>query len=85
MQYCQILEQFLLIPIWDVEGIQLFKKRFSQLVNILWVNMFTAITTSNQTSFQIPRLREKFVTRSTPEGFEQCVDVVDVSEVTVVA
>ena len=69
---CQVLEQFLLTSIWDVECINLFKKRFSQFVNILWVNMFNTITTSNQMSFQVPRLWEKCVTRSTPEGFEQC-------------
>ena len=43
------------------------------------------ITTSNQMSFQIPRLCEKCVTRSTPESFEQCIDVVDVANVIVVA
>ena len=47
--------------------------------------MFNTITTSNQMSFQIPRLREKYVTRSTPEGFEQYVDVVDEADVIVVA
>ena len=36
-------------------------------------------------SFQIPRLSEKCVTRRTPEPFEQCVDVVDVADVIVVA
>ena len=34
---------------------------------------------------QIPRLWEKSVTRSTPEGFEQCIDVVDVANMIVVA
>ena len=47
--------------------------------------MFNTITTSNQMSFQIPRLWEKCATRSTPEGFEQCVDVVDVANVISVA
>ena len=47
--------------------------------------MFNTTTTSNQMSFQIPRLREKCVTRSTPEVFEQCVDFVDVADVIVVA
>ena len=36
-------------------------------------------------SFQVPRLREKCVTRSTPEDFEQGVDVVDVANVIVIA
>ena len=56
VKYCQVLEQFLLVSIWDIECIQFFKKPFSQFVNILWVNMFSTITTSNQTSLQIPRL-----------------------------
>ena len=30
----EFLNSFLLISIWDVESIQLFKKRFSQFVNI---------------------------------------------------
>ena len=47
--------------------------------------MFNTITTSNQMSFQIPRFRDECVTRSTPESFEQCVDVVDVENVDVVA
>ena len=85
VKYCQVLEQFLLVFIWDIEWIQLFKKRFSQFVNILWVSMFNTITTSNQMSFQIPRLWEKCVTRSTPEGFEQRIDVVDLANVVVVA
>ena len=85
VKFCQIIEQFLLIPLWDVECTQLFKKRFSQFVNIFWVNMLNTITTSNQISFQIPRLWEKCVTRSTAEGFEQCVDVVDVAKVIVVS
>ena len=85
VKYCQLFEPFLLISIWDIESIQLFKKLFSQFVNILWVNMFNAITTSNQMSFQIPRLREKCVTRSTSESFKQCIDVVDVANVIVVA
>ena len=85
VKYFQALEQFSLISIWDVKCIQLFKKRLSQLVNILWVNMFNTITTSNQMSFQIPRLWEKCVTRSTLQGFEQGVYVVDVANVIVVA
>ena len=85
VKYYQVLEQFLLLFIWDVECIQLFKKRFSQFVNILWINMFNPITTSNQMSFQIPRLWEKSLSRSTPESFEQRVDVVDVANVIVVA
>ena len=85
VKYCQFLEQFLLISIWDVECIQLSKKLFSQFLYILWVNMFNRITTSNRMSFQIPRLWEKCVTRSTPESFEQCVDVVDITKVIVVA
>ena len=36
-------------------------------------------------SFQIPRLGENCVRRSTPESFEQCVAVVDVAIVIVVA
>ena len=51
----QVLKQFLHLSLWDVEGIQLFKKRPSQFVNILWVNLFNTITTSNRMSFQIPR------------------------------
>ena len=47
--------------------------------------MFNTITTSNQMSFQFPRLREQCVTRSTLENFEQCVDVVDIENVIVVA
>ena len=47
--------------------------------------MFNTITTSNQMSFQIPRLWEKRVTRSTLEGFEQSVDVVEVANVILVA
>ena len=85
VKYCQVLEEFLLIVFWDVESIQLLKKRSSQFVNILWVKMFNTITTSNQMSFQIPRLWEKCVTRSTPEGFEQCIDVVNVANVIVAA
>ena len=85
IENCQVLEQFLLVFIRDIECIQLFKKRFSQFVNILWVNMFNTITTSNQMSFQIPRLCEKCVTRNTSESFEQCIDVVDVANVIVVS
>ena len=85
IKYCQVLEQFLIISILDIECIQLFKKRFSQIVDIFWVNMFNAITTGNQMSFQIPRLWEKCVTRNTLESFEQCIDVVDVANVIVVA
>ena len=81
----KVLEQFLLLSLWDVECIQLFKNRFFQFVNILWVNKFNTITTSNQMSFQIPRLWEERVRRSTPEGLEQCVDVVGVAKVIVVA
>ena len=79
VKYCQVLEQFLLFFIWDIECIQLLKKRFSQSqsVNILWVNMINTITTSKQISFQLPRLWEKCVTRSTLESFEQGVYVVD--------
>ena len=47
--------------------------------------MFNTITTSNQMLFQNPRFGEKCVTRSTPEGFQQRVHVVDVADVTVVA
>ena len=36
-------------------------------------------------SFQIPRLLEKCITRSTPEGFKQSIDVVDIANVIVVA
>ena len=46
--------------------------------------MFKTITTSKQTSFQIPRFWEKCVTRSTTEGFEHCVDIVDVANLNVV-
>ena len=56
VKHCQVIEQFLLLSIWDFEGIQLFKKFFSRLVNILWVKKFNTITTSNQMSFQLPRL-----------------------------
>ena len=73
------------ISIWDIECFQLVKKRFSQFVKLLWVIMFNTITTSNQISYQIPRLWEKCVTRSTSEGFGQCIDVVDVAKVIVVA
>ena len=45
--------------------------------------MSETITTSNQMSFLIPRLREKCVTRSTPEAFEQCADFVHVANVIV--
>ena len=47
--------------------------------------MFNTITTSNQMSFQIPRLWEKCVARGTLESFEQGIDVVDLAEVIVVA
>ena len=47
--------------------------------------MFNTINTSNQISFLIPRFREQCVTRSTPERFEQCADVVDVANMIVVA
>ena len=47
--------------------------------------MFNTITTNNQMSIKTPRRWEIFVTRSTSEGFEQCVDVVDVANVIVVA
>ena len=47
--------------------------------------MFNTITTSNQMSFQISHLWKKYVTRIRPEGFEQCVDVVEVANVIVVA
>ena len=43
------------------------------------------MNTSYQMSFQIPRLREICVTRSTPERFEQCVEIVDIANVIVVA
>ena len=85
VKYCQVFEEFLLVSIWDVECIQLFKKCFSQFVNLFWVNMFITITTSNKMPLKIPRLWEKCVTRSTPEGFEQCIDVVYVANVIVVA
>ena len=75
----------MLISLWDTECNLFLKKRFSQFVNILWVNMFNAITTSNQMLFQNPRFGKKCVTRSTPEGFQQRVHVVDVADVTVVA
>ena len=64
---------------------QLLKKRFSLFVDTFWVNMINTIATSNQISFQIPRLREKCVTSSTPEGFEQCVEVVDVANLIVLS
>ena len=35
--------------------------------------------------FQIPRLWEKCLTRSTPKGFEQGIDVVDVANMIVLA
>ena len=85
VKYCQVFEQFLLTSLRDVECIQLFKKCLSQFVNIFWVNMFNTITTSNQMPLQIPRLWEKCVTRSTLERFEQCIDVVYVANVIVVA
>ena len=85
VRYCQVFEQFLLTSMWNVECIRLSKKCFSQFVNILWVNMFDMMTTSKQKSFQIPRLWEKCVLRSTPESFEQCVDIVDVANMIVVA
>ena len=47
--------------------------------------MFNTITISNQKSFNIPRIWEECVRRSTPEGFEQCVDVFGVANVIVVA
>ena len=47
--------------------------------------MLNTIITSNQMSFQVPRLLEKSITLSAPEGFEQCVDVVDVANVIVEA
>ena len=47
--------------------------------------MFNTMATSNQTSFEIPRLQEKCVTRITPEASEQCVDIVYVADVIVVA
>ena len=47
--------------------------------------MFNTITTSNQMSFKIRRPWEKCVTRSTLEGSEQGVDVVDVANVIFVA
>ena len=60
----------------------IFSKSGSQFVNIFWVIMFNTITTSNQMSFQIWK---ECVTRSTPEGFEQSFDVVNVGNVIVVA
>ena len=47
--------------------------------------MFNTLTTSDQMSFQIPRLWESFVTHIKPESIEQGVDVVDVADVIVVA
>ena len=62
-----------------------FQKRLSHSVSTIWVILFNTINTSNQISFQIPRFREQCVTRRTPERFEQCVDVVDVANMIVVA
>ena len=47
--------------------------------------MFNTITKSNQMSFQICRFWEKRVALSTPQGFEQCVDVVRLANVIVVS
>ena len=47
--------------------------------------MFKTITTSNQMLFQITRVWEHCVTSSTPERFEQCVDVAEVANVIVLA
>ena len=47
--------------------------------------MFDTITKSNQMFFEVPRLWENCAKRITLEGFEQCIDVVDVANVIVVA
>ena len=64
--------------------VQLVKKSFPYLINVLWINVFNLLTTGDQISFQIGCSVEESVTIRASKGLDYCIDVAHVAYLTIV-
>ena len=79
-----IIKEFLITCVLDIEVVNLIKKRFSELIHILWLYMLHSFTASDQVTLQVSGLLEIFIASWTAEGLEKCMDVVYVTNITII-
>ena len=79
-----IIKEFVIICVLDIERVKLIKKRFSELIHILWKYMLHSFTASDQMTLQVFSLSEVCIASWTAEELEQCMDVVYVTNVTII-
>ena len=84
IKYSYILEHYLLLPVFNSKKVQLVKKSFPYLINVLWINVFNLLTTGDQISFQIGCSVEESVTIRASKGLDYCIDVAHVAYLTIV-
>ena len=75
------IREFLIICVLDIERVKLIKKSFSELMHILWINTLHSFT-AYQVTLQVSSLLEICIASWTAERLEECMDIVDVTNMT---
>ena len=69
----------------DIERVKLIKKRFSELMHILWMYMLHSFTASQQATLQVSSLLEIGIAVWTAKSLEVCMDIIYVTIMTVIS
>ena len=80
-----IIKEFLIICVLDIERVKFLKKRFSELIRILRIYMLHSFTASDQVMLQFSSLLEICIAGCTAESHEERMDIVYVTNMTIIS
>ena len=75
----------MIICVLDIKRVKLIKKRFSEMIHILWVYMLHTFTASDQMTLQVSSLLKLCIASWTAESLEECIDIVYVTNMTFIS
>ena len=80
-----LFKGFLIICILDIERVKLIKKRFSELIHLLWIYMLHTLTASEQMTLQVSCILKICIANWTAESLEESLDIVYVTIMTIIS
>ena len=75
----------MIICVLDIERFKLIKKRFSELLHILWIYVLHSFTASDQVTLRVSSLLEIGIASWTAESLEECMDIVYVTNMAIIS
>ena len=71
----QILNEFLLTSVRNSKRVQFIKESFSNLINVLWIQIFNTITACRLMKLSFWRFVEESITNGATKELEYCIDI----------